>query len=70
MANGTVLVAGGGVPSTILANAEIYDPTTRTFTATLLANGTVLVVGGNSSATAELYKPRERARDRFVAWSS
>jgi hypothetical protein len=67
--NGTVLIAGGAavnvqVPNTpptppALASAELYDPTTGTFsatgtlitgrmdaTATLLNNGTVLIAGG------------------------
>jgi hypothetical protein len=64
--NGKVLVAGGGWDSglvyNILATAELYDPTSRTFTATgsmtdsrelhtatLLSNGKVLVVGGADS---------------------
>jgi hypothetical protein len=57
--NGTVLVAGGGQGSGILSSAELFDPTTGTFsatgtmsanrnesTATLLTNGKVLVAGG------------------------
>jgi hypothetical protein len=63
--NGTVLISGGidwhvlGGPQTTLASAELYDPTTATFTptgslntardsqtATLLKNGMVLIVGG------------------------
>lgn len=71
--DGTVLVAGGencptdGCASVAppLASAEIYNPTTGTwsatgsmlihrygFLATLLPNGTVLVVGGTTSSTA------------------
>jgi N-acetylneuraminic acid mutarotase len=67
--NGNVLVAGGfgGTPNTlqnvgaVLASAELYDPTTGTWspaasmntarsyhTATLLASGLVLVTGGSS----------------------
>ena len=74
--NGTVLVAGGNngeaAMENELATAELYDPSTGTWTttgdmpeggglhtATLLRNGQVLVVGstyGNPSA-AELYDP-------------
>ncbi|MEK7810294.1 MAG: PKD domain-containing protein, partial [Pseudomonadota bacterium] len=59
LTNGKVLVTGGGNISGILANAELYDPTTYTFTqtgsmgagrhfhtATLLPNGKVLLAGG------------------------
>lgn len=64
LSNGQVLIAGGGTNGqpgcgTILSSAEIYDPTTGTFTATgsmsqtrvqfaatLLSNGKVLVAGG------------------------
>ena len=63
LADGRVLVAGGGGDYTdtqFLASAEIFDPTTGTFTATgidalrrapttaanLLADGRVLVTGG------------------------
>jgi hypothetical protein len=69
LANGQVLVAGGGVEN---STAEVYDPTTRSFsvtggmevgrsghTATLLGNGSVLVAGGGifaGLATAELYQ--------------
>ena len=60
--DGTVLICGGRSNSgPVLDSAEIYDPTTRTFTAiastmnsprnkhsaTLLANGEVLLTGGN-----------------------
>lgn len=73
--DGKVLVAGGwdnngdgsGNP---LDTAELYDPTSGTWsatgsmstprvdhTATLLPNGQVLVVGGDDAGTAELYDP-------------
>jgi WD40 repeat protein len=72
--NGKVLIAGGYTAFLdgefqASASAEIYDPVTRTFsatgnmglprylhTATLLADGTVLVAGGGS-ATAEVFNP-------------
>jgi N-acetylneuraminic acid mutarotase len=71
LADGRVLVAGGGWYST---RAELYDPATNSwtrtgnmnvgriaFTGTLLRDGRVLVVGGNSlggvQASAELYDP-------------
>jgi hypothetical protein len=86
LTNGKVLIAGGfpgcqplsgstgclqPTPPPNLASAELYDPSTRTFTpignmitaraghsAVLLADGRVLVVGGNQTApSAELYDP-------------
>ena len=64
LANGRVLVAGGG-----FASAELYDPTTGKFTptgslgiargnntATLLLDGRVLIAGGDTMS-AELYQP-------------
>lgn len=61
-----VLIIGG----TSLLSAEIFDPETKTFTATaslstvrdshsavLLNNGKVLVTGGRGKLTAELYDP-------------
>lgn len=82
--SGRVLIAGGEVtetfngPTTRLATAEEYDPTTDTFTvvgemsaprayhkATLLPNGRTLFVGGLPSTTvAEEYDPSSRS---FVA---
>lgn len=66
LANGKVLVAGGGYP-TGGNTAEVFDPATGLFTstgtmsvarsnhtATLLANGKVLIAGGG---TADLYDP-------------
>jgi hypothetical protein len=72
--NGKVLVAGGWTATfTPTASAELYDPTTGTFTATgsmttsrsnhtatLLQNGKVLIAGGADStvlSSAELYDP-------------
>jgi hypothetical protein len=76
--DGQVLVAGGGGSGTLmgpapLASAELYDPSSGSWTATgnmnevrggtatLLPHGTVLVAGGSSGpaplASAELYDP-------------
>ena len=70
LADGRVLVTGGGVNSGLPASSEIYDPGTGLWTtvapphadhsdgaATLLADGRVLVVGGFSNKTAEVYDP-------------
>lgn len=66
LTNGKVLIAGGAGP---LNSAELYDPVTRTYTATanmtagrarhtatLLHDGKVLIAGGGT-VTAELYDP-------------
>ena len=72
--NGRVLIAGGyqhGFPGVPLASAELYDPSTGTFTptsdmsvprighsATLLPDGRVLIAGGSLGVVnAELYDP-------------
>jgi WD40 repeat protein len=73
LGNGEVLLVGGNDSTgKALASAELFDPTTGTFTptkggmetarvyhtATLLNDGKVLVTGGNSGlATAELFDP-------------
>ncbi len=83
--NGKVLVTGGdnvnSSENSPLASAELYDPTTGTFTligamgarrnlhtATLLPNGKVLIAGGTwSNPSAELYDP---ATGTFTATGS
>ena len=73
LANGTVLVVGGGSadPEDVgLKTAELFDPAAGRWrptlslatpraghAATLLRDGTVLVTGGLTQATAELYDP-------------
>ena len=59
LSDGTVLIAGGSLSLVTLATAELFDPSTGSFTptgsmttaregqtATLLSNGTVLIAGG------------------------
>jgi hypothetical protein len=69
LTSGKVLVSGGlGVGSSVLADAELYDPTTGLWssagslsvprfghTATLLTSGKVLVTGGCTSSTCSIY---------------
>ena len=73
LADGRVLVTGGfggGAAALSLASAEIYDPSSGTWsgtggmatgrvqhTATLLSDGRVLVVGGVSNRATEIYDP-------------
>ena len=76
--NGTVLIAGGRTGSagkyTYLASAEVYDPTSGTFSSAgnmtsaryahtaATVNGMVLIAGGGNAgalATAELYDPSQ-----------
>jgi Kelch motif len=75
--NGKVLIAGGyqqTLPNSILSSAELYDPSTGTFTATdkmsipraghtatLLADGRVLISGGSGDLSAEIYDPASGA---------
>ena len=63
LSDGRVLLAGGVYSTAPIANLEIFDPSTRTFTAaaplkharqdhtaTLLSDGTVLIAGGYGSS--------------------
>ena len=67
LANGKVLVTGGGSGNTFLSSAELYDPATGRWTltadlnvvrgnhrATLLADGKTLVSGGNGGGSPAL----------------
>jgi len=76
--DGTVLICGGfaGSSSNSLSSVELYNPTTKSFTAisslttprvnqsaTLLPNGKVLIAGGydgNSISTTEIYDPESK----------
>jgi len=70
--DGRVLITGGFGGQTVVASAELYDPSTGKFittsamstpraghTATLLTDGQVLIAGGSSGVepSAELYNP-------------
>ena len=89
--DGKVLVAGGNVNSSgvigidcCLATAELYDPSTGTWTttgsmnaprvdhtATLLLDGTVVVVGGDSYPNTGLERfPVERYDPRSASWTA
>lgn len=83
--SGKVLIAGGtdiGKPVDPLTSAELYDPSTGTFSATgsmatrrafataaLLANGKVLVAGGVSAADGTLTKSAEVYDPTKGTWS-
>lgn len=80
--NDKVLIAGGATGTTVTATAELYDPTTKSFstisrsmttprshaTATLLKNGTILIAGGwTGSATIATAELYDPARGTFKA---
>lgn len=74
LSDGRVLITGGinyENKNSLLSSAEIYDPTTGTFTKvpdmtrgrqshqlTLLQDGRVLITGGVNTASAEIYDPK------------
>jgi hypothetical protein len=84
--NGKVLVAGGATQtgfSSITASAELYDPTTGTWTKTgtmttargyhvavLLANGKVLVAGGGINSSAVITSASEIYDPATGIWTS
>jgi alpha-tubulin suppressor-like RCC1 family protein len=82
LSDGQVLVAGGE-NSSALASAELYDPATglwsatvgtlgtarRSHTGTLLADGTILVVGGRSSGNSP-HSSAERYDPSTGLWST
>ncbi len=83
LANGKVLVVGGGVPGNRLTDsAELYDPATGQWsatgsltkprshhTATLLPNGKVLVVGGSDTSSCYALNNSEIYDPATGSWS-